>query len=283
MFLKFFCFTFCCRNKQVKKRKYGEMAKSALKSFAFGSKELAVKALCNMESKKLVQVASLNENCCLFIACVNALRLPEQRIAFVGGADRVKIPTQFFKDTTENHGEDGFKSYDLYKYLAKLRAEGLISSFKLKKCEGYKTNKGDQYYFHVSRIFSNLSPGTILLFCGFSLPPIKRREYTGILVAKKLEYQKSGQFSCSAIERFLEIYSERELYRPTSLCSEMKRAFVDTVSKQSRHVCAVSKDVDGRIFKYDNSNVNRQQIKGLEDLLPYIFFYTETLAFNITV
>ena len=139
------------------------------------------------------------------------------------------------------------------------------------------------YYFHLSRIFTNLQEGTILLICGFSLPWTERDKYRDLLVAKKEQYRNSGNHSVIEIEQYIEIYSEREILRPGSPLFELWLAFVEDKKRQSRHVCAVSKDVNGVVYKYDNTHHNRKPISGLEDLLPYTFYHTETFAFDIEV
>ena len=250
----------------------------------YDSVQLALQALADCESDKLVNVALLKQNCCLFVCSVSALRDYRKRLAFVGGEEYARIPSQLFQSVC-GVGLDGYEPWKFKRYSEYLQKKNLnvIKSYRFKKCEGFKSNKSNVYYFHLSRIFTNLQEGTILLICGFSLPPTEREEYRDILVAKKEQYRNSGNRSVIEIEQYIEIYSEKEILRPGSPLFEMWLAFVEDKKRQSRHVCAVSKDLNGVVHKDDNTHHNRKPISGLEDLLPYTFYHTETFAFDIEV
>ena len=201
----------------------------------------------------------------------------------MGGEDNARIPTQLFQSVC-GVGLDGYEPWRFKRYLEYLQESlKVIKSYRFKKCEGFRSNKSDLYYFPLSRIFTNLQPGTILLICGFSLPPIPRDQYRKILVAKKEQYRNSGNHSAIEIEQYIEIYSEREVLRCGSALFEMWLAFVEDKKERSKHVCAVSKDANGVVYKYDNTHHNRKPISSLEDLLPYTFYHSETFAFDIEV
>ena len=245
--------------------------------------QLALQALADCESDKLVDVAFSKQNCCLFVCSVSALRDFGKRLAFVGGEEFARIPSQLFQSVC-GVGLDGYEPWQFKRYLQYLQESlKVIKSFRFKRCEGFKSNKSNVYYFHLSRIFTNLQEGTILLICGFSLNWKERDKYRDILVTKKEQYRNSGNHSVIEIEQYIEIYSEREILRPGSPLFELWLAFVEDKKQQSRHVCAVSKDVNGVVYKYDNTHHDRKPISGLEDLLPYTFYHTDTFVFDIEV
>ena len=262
-----------------------EVARKTQSVFEYASIELALQVFNDCESDWLVDVSTPSQNCCLFYCSFNALREFHKRVALVGGAEYARIPSQLFK-TVCGPGIDGYQPYQFKKYLDHLRdVRKAIKSYRFKKCEGYKSDNQDLHYFHASRIFTNLRPGTILLFCGYSLPPKIAKKYKKIIVKKKAEYRKSGNNHTDIeIERYIEIFADREVHRVGSPLFELWLAFVHDTKEASRHVCAVSKDAnDGVIYKYDNSHHKRKPIYGLEDLLPYTFFYTDTFVFDIEV
>ena len=123
----------------------------------YDSVQLALQALSDCESDKLVNVAFSKQNCCLFVCSVSALRDFGKRLAFVGGEEFARIPSQLFQSVC-GVGLDGYEPWKFKRYLQYLQeSQKVIKSYRFKKCEGFKkSNKSNMYYFHLSRIFTNL-------------------------------------------------------------------------------------------------------------------------------
>jgi hypothetical protein len=230
----------------------------------------------------MVKVANVSENCCALVSFLNALRTYQERLAFVGGLDWIDCPTAYFRHICGSP-ENGYDSTHYFQYFQKLVQNGALSGYILKKLQGYtKDKKSGQYYFHASNIFK-LQRGTTLLFFGYSLPHDEIPKYKSILRAKRDYYLQQG-YEHLAIQRMLEIYSNDQVHMRGSLLFELKKAYVECEEDQHPHVCAISVDKDGCIYKYDNSNEReREKITGLQDLLPYIFEYWATYVIKMEV
>ena len=252
-------------------------------AFRFPSKEEAQKALSSFNGNEMVKVANVSsENCCALVSYLNALRSYQERLAFVGGLDWIECPTAYFRHICGSP-ENGYDSTHYSRFFQKLVQNGALSRYILKKLKGYrKDEKSGQYYFHASDIFK-LQRGTTLLFFGYSLPKDEIPKYRSILCAKRDYYQQQG-YGHLAVQRMLEVYSNDQVDMRGSLLFELKKAYVECEEDQHPHVCAISVDKDGCIYKYDNSNEReREKITGLQDLLPYIFEYWATYVIKMEV
>ena len=230
----------------------------------------------------MVTVASLGECCCLLACVVNALRTCEERIAWVGGRARAICPTGFFREVC-GPPDNGYIGKDVRKYLDRLVQEGLLRaktpSYIFRKLEGYKVHDARAYAFHASRIFTDLKPGVMVLFFAFSIPNAYIEPLRNILLSKKAYYMKTN-YPARNIHRQLEIFSEKETMRSGNLYYELKIHFVDI--EPTPHVCAVCKEENGVVYKYDNANRDkRTRMDGMEDLLPYIFYFTKAYALKL--
>lgn len=248
--------------------------------FRFASKEEAKKALSNFNGNEMVKIANVSENCCAIVSYFNSLRSYEERLSFVGGEDRMECPTAYFREICGSP-DNGYNSEDYSKYFQTLEQNKHLSEYIFRKLRGYEKDKDSgQYYFHASNIFK-LQRGTTVLFFGYSLPREYTSQFKSILREKRDVYTEKD-YDPLKIERMLEIYTNAEVNTRGSLLFEFKKAYVQ--DDPHPHVCAVSVDKDGCIYKYDNSNEReRERIMGLEDLLPFIFEYWATYVIKLTV